>query len=148
MTIGLWRSGFGDWRRVIAPVCLAAAATGCTPHQSITVTNRTDERVHVEAQQAFVGYSMFQNPQRFRFVVEPGRTWRSEEAHKSERASFDSAAQRGVVSIRVREQDLMAPWSEVFFDAADELRVQVERDAGGQWRVVREEVAEDEGATP
>lgn len=124
-----------------------AVSAGCAPRQLITITNGTEARVHVEAQQAFVGYSLFQNPQRFRFVVEPGRMWRSDEALTSERASFDSGAMRGVVTVRVREQDVMAPWSETFFEAADELRVLVERDADGRWRVTREAV-EEEGPTP
>jgi len=134
-------------RTFVAAAVVAAALTGCAPRQLITVTNQTEQRVHVEAQQAFVGYSLFQNPQRFRFVVEAGRTWRSDEALTSERATFDSGASRGVVTVRVREQDVMAPWSETFFEAADELRVLVARDADGRWHVTREAV-EDEGATP
>jgi len=147
MTIGPRRAGYGVWARVIAPACLAVVAAGCAPQQLIEVTNRTDERVHVEVQQAFVGYSLFQNPQRFRFVVEPGRVWSSDDATASDRVSFDDQRPRGVITVRVREEDVMAPWTEAGFEAVEELRVLVNRDADGRWRVVRE-VVEQAGEGP
>lgn len=133
-----------EWRfcgMVIA--AFVATVTGCAPRQAITVTNQTDGRVHVEARQAFVGKSLLQNPQRFRFELRAGQAWQSDEAGEGDRVSIgNDEAASGLMLVRAREPDAMAPWAEARFDAVEHLRVLVQRDAAGGLRVVGEVLPE------